>query len=66
LNEPFSAELVESECSTYNGFAGTTSADPEMKSALLAAYEAGDKVSLCIEGCDGRWLKIRCVYMTKQ
>ena len=54
------------ECPGNNGWAGNTSADPTMKSALLAAKATGNTVSLSISGCDSvssTWLKINAVYV---
>jgi hypothetical protein len=64
LNEGFDPALINSECPTYNGFAGHSSPDPALKSALLAAFAANQNVKLCISGCNGSWLKVTCVYVT--
>jgi hypothetical protein len=64
LNEGFDSALVSSKCPTTNGFTGHSNPDPALKSALLAAFAANQKVRLCINGCNGSWLKVTCVYVT--
>ncbi len=54
---------AEKECPEHNGWAGNSSADPALKSALLAAKTTGATVSLSIYGCDGGWLKVRGIYV---
>ena len=65
LVEGFPAELVASECPSYNGFAGAVDADPFLKSALLSAYVTKEKVRLSVSGCEGAWLKINAVYLSQ-
>ncbi|MCP5078168.1 MAG: hypothetical protein GY951_08960 [Psychromonas sp.] len=61
----FPNSVAASECSTYNGWAGSTTADPALKSVLLAAKATGSNVSLVISGCDANnsWLKVHAVYV---
>ena len=54
------------QCSTAPGiWAGDTIVDPIVKSALLAAYSAGKKVTVTIEGCalGGGWFRLIDVYL---
>ena len=57
FNEGFTSKAI-AECTIYNGYAGSRTADPVLKSLLLAAYSSKAKVKVGISGCDGEWLKI--------
>jgi hypothetical protein len=51
---------------TANGYAGLTTADPILKSALLSAKAAQEPVRISIDGCDSNnptWFKIIGVYI---
>jgi hypothetical protein len=63
LHEGFPQTIIESECPTYNGYAGIAAADAFVKSVLLAAQISGKKVRLSITGCQGAWLKVNAVYL---
>lgn len=63
LDEPFSEASIQ-ECPDNNGYAGLQStADPILKSTLLAAFTSQKKVKLVINGCAGSWLNIVQVYV---
>ena len=57
LDEGFTQQAIN-ECATFNGYAGNRTADPALKSLLLAAYSSKSRVKLGVNGCDGNWLKI--------
>lgn len=51
------------QCTTNNGWAGNSTADPILKSTLLAAKASQQTVNVTIQGCDGSWYKIIDVYV---
>ena len=63
LSEGIPQETITLECPSANGYAGSSTSDPLMNSALLAAYTAKKKVKLCLTGCDGAWIKVTCVFV---
>ncbi|WP_218420009.1 hypothetical protein [Alteromonas lipotrueae] len=63
LDSPFSEGAVQ-ECPQYNGFAGVApTADPILKSMLLAAFSTQKRVKLVINGCNGNWLNIQSIFV---
>lgn len=59
----FHNAIANSECVTNNGWAGHSSADPVLKSGILAAKASNQSITVITEGCNGSWLKIRSIYI---
>ena len=52
------SDAMKAECESFNGYAGSRTADDILKAFLLAQYAAEKEVKLGVDGCDGAWLKI--------
>ncbi|OZG72361.1 hypothetical protein BTA51_16660 [Hahella sp. CCB-MM4] len=65
LDNGFPNATSDNTCSSNNGWAGNTTADPALKSALLAAKAAKSPVTVSMNGCDasGAWIKVHAVYV---
>ncbi|ABD82502.1 hypothetical protein [Saccharophagus degradans] len=63
LSGGFPKAIEGNECPEGNGWAGTSSADPALKSAILAAKLAGANVTVTLEGCLGTWYKTKDIYI---
>jgi hypothetical protein len=50
-------------CSSGGGWIGHNSADPVLKSAVLAAKAANMDIVITIEGCEGDWFKVKDMYI---
>ncbi|MEC4088705.1 MULTISPECIES: hypothetical protein [Pseudoalteromonas] len=57
-------DSAKQACPGFNGWAGNVSADPILKSTLLAAHASKTNVALSISGCTagGAWVKVAAVY----
>lgn len=63
LDNGFPNANSNNECPSNNGWAGLTETDPVMKSAIIAAKTSGQSVLVNLEGCVGRWLRIKEMYL---
>ena len=65
LDGGFPHAASEGQCPTANSFAGFATADPSIKSALLAAKAAGSSVTVITVGCasGGGWYGLAQVYV---
>ncbi|WP_163835762.1 hypothetical protein [Spartinivicinus ruber] len=63
LDRPFANAISTNQCPSSNAYAGNTSADPALKSAILTAKSSGQTVRVTIEGCDSGWFKIIDIYL---
>jgi len=63
LDNGFPNANSNNECPSNNGWAGLAETDPVMKSAIIAAKTSGQSVLLNLEGCVGRWLRIKEMYL---
>ena len=57
--------VSEGQCPAANGFAGFATADPSIKSALLAAKAAGSTVTIITVGCasGNAWFGLNQIYV---
>lgn len=57
--------LADGQCPVANGFAGFLTADPAIKSALLAAKASGSSITIITVGCAGgsSWYGLSQVYV---
>jgi len=62
LNEGIPNITAAGECSGAT-WVGRYTADPVMKSVLIAAKASGAKVTVSASGCEGGWAKLLGVYM---
>ncbi len=62
LDGGFPNSTQANECPNAE-WAGNSSADPVLKSTLLAAKASKQELKLSISGCDGGWFKLIAVYV---
>lgn len=51
------------QCAAANDFAGFATADPALKSALIAAKAAQQSITVTVAGCSGGWFNIADIYI---
>ena len=59
----FPNAIETNQCVDNNGWAGHYAADPVLKSAILSAKTAGFSIIATLEGCEGRWFKVKDIYI---
>jgi hypothetical protein len=59
MDKAYVNAVASNQCPSNNGWAGHAEADPVLKSAILAAKASGIQVTVTIDGCLGRWFKIK-------
>ncbi|TRY33403.1 hypothetical protein [Aliiglaciecola sp. M165] len=63
LESGFPNALSSNQCENNNGWAGLSASDPVVKSVIIAAKTSGQTLKVTIEGCEGRWFKIKDLYL---
>jgi len=64
LDGGFPHAVADGQCPAANVYAGFTTADPMIKSALLAAKATGTTITVIITGCaNGGWFGLHDIYM---
>lgn len=63
LQGGFPNAVETSQCLNNNGWAGHFTADPVLKSAILTAKATGYSIIVTLEGCEGRWFKVKDIYI---
>ncbi len=63
LNGGFPNAIKTDQCPINNGWAGLNTSEPVLQSVIIAAKSSGQPLTVSIKGCEGKWFKIREIYM---